>query len=124
MSCTSLDFVRSCIAHETSFIRFLAQYKVLYARSYSFLGQNVLFCMQRYNWSLYDMLYGTVMPNTIINSFFFNLVDESMRGSANFLLELLMIREGLIKLPSSMFSSDELKCIIFARASRPLRCVS
>jgi hypothetical protein len=52
------------------------------------------------------------MPNTIINSFFFNLVDESMRGSANFLPQLLMIRYDLIKLPSSMFSSDELKCII------------
>ena len=54
------------------------------------------------------MLYGTVRPNTIINSLFFNSVDESMRGSANFLLGLLMIRDGLIKLPSS----NELKCII------------
>ena len=56
------------------------------------------------------MLYGAV--NNIINSFFFNSVDESMRGSANFLLELLMIRDSLIKLPRGMFSSDELKCMI------------
>ena len=58
------------------------------------------------------MLYGTVRPNTIMNSFFFNSVDESMRGSANVLLELLMIRDSLIKLPSGMFSKYELKCII------------
>jgi hypothetical protein len=56
------------------------------------------------------MLYGSI--NTVINSFFFNSVDESMRGSANLLLELLMIRDGLVKLPSGMFSSAELKCII------------
>jgi hypothetical protein len=57
------------------------------------------------------MLYGTI--NTFINSFLFNSVDESMRGSAILLLELLMIRDGLVKSPSGMFSSAEhLKCII------------
>ena len=47
----SLNFVRSCIAHESSLIRFIAQYGVLYARSSSFLGQNVLFYMPRYNFT-------------------------------------------------------------------------
>jgi hypothetical protein len=42
----SLNFVLSYIAHESSLIRFIAQYGVLYARSSSFHGQNV-FCMQR-----------------------------------------------------------------------------
>jgi hypothetical protein len=41
----SLNFIRSCIAHESSLIRFIAQCGELYARSSSFLGQNVLFCL-------------------------------------------------------------------------------
>jgi hypothetical protein len=56
------------------------------------------------------MLYSTI--NNVINSFFVNSVDESMHGSVNLLLELLMIRDGLVKLPSRMFSNAELKCII------------
>lgn len=66
--------------------------------------------MHRYNCSLRDILYNTI--NTIINSFFFNSMDESMLGSANFLQESLMIRDGLTKLPSGIFSSAELKCKI------------
>jgi hypothetical protein len=56
------------------------------------------------------MLYGTM--STVVNSFFFNSVEESISRYANFLLEILMIRDGLFKLPSRMFSSAELKCII------------
>lgn len=106
----SINFVRSCIAHESPVIRFITQYGVLYARSSSFLGENMLFCMQRYNCSLSDLLYGSI--NAVISSFFFNSVDVSMRESANLLLESLMIRDGLMKLPTGMFSSDELQCII------------
>jgi hypothetical protein len=55
------------------------------------------------------MLYGT--NNTITNSFF-NSTEERMLGSATILLELLMIRDGLTKLTSGVFSSAELKRII------------
>jgi hypothetical protein len=44
-----------------------------------------------------------------------------MLYSANFSLELLMLRDGLVKLLSGMSSCAELKCIIiimFARAGR------
>ena len=71
--------------HMHCIIRFIAQYGVLHARSSSFLGQNVLFC------NYVTIHYVTI--NTVINSFFFKSIDESMRGSANFLLELLMIRD-------------------------------
>jgi hypothetical protein len=73
----SINFVQSCIARESSLIRFtcITQCGVMYARSFSFLGQNVLSCMHRYKCSLRDMLYGT--SNTIINFFFFNSVDET-----------------------------------------------
>jgi hypothetical protein len=57
--------------------------------------------MQRYNCSLRDVLYGTI--NTVRKSFFFNPVDESMRGSANLLQELLMIRDGLVNYRAECF---------------------
>ena len=106
----SLNFIRSCCLNESPLIRFIAQYGVLYARGFSFLGQNVLFCTQRYKCSLRELLYGSV--NEVINSFVFKSTDELMCSSANLLLELLMVRDGMFELPSDMFARDELQCMI------------
>jgi len=40
----SMSFVRSCLAHDSYLIRFVANYVVVHARSQSFLRQNALFC--------------------------------------------------------------------------------
>jgi hypothetical protein len=61
---------------------------------------------------VHDVLYGRPTFNNVINSFVFNSVNENIRGSPNCLLELLIIMDGLIKLPSGMFSSAELECLI------------
>ena len=55
--------------HMSHHIRFIAQNGVTHAHTLSFLGQNVLFCMRRYNCSLQDVLYGSV--DSIVKSFVF-----------------------------------------------------
>jgi hypothetical protein len=109
----SINFIRSCISHESSLVSYIAQYAVNHARTLSaFLGQNVLLCMRRYNCSLRDLLYGPV--NNIIKSFVFNSFDENARCSAGFLFELLMIRNNrlCIGLSDDSFLYDELQSII------------
>ena len=47
-----------------------------------------------------------------MNSFVFKSTDELMCSSANLLLELLMVRDGMFEFPSEMFARDELQCMI------------
>ena len=105
-----INFIRSCISHESSFVSYIAQYAVNHARSLSaFLGQNVLICMRRYNCLLRDLLNGPVNNN--IKSFVFNSFDENARCSADVLFELLMIRNTWLCIGLSVDSSsyDELQ---------------
>lgn len=108
----SINFIRSCVSHESSLVSHVAQYAVNHARSLSFIGQNVLFCMRRYNCSLRDLLNGPL--NNIINSFVFHSSDESMRRSASFLFELIMIRNNRLRIGhcDEIFSLNELQSII------------
>ena len=76
------------------------------------IGQNMLFLMRRYNCSRYDLLNASA--NNIIKSCVFNSFDENMYCSANFLYELIMIRNNRLCLGQyeALFSSNEVQCII------------
>jgi len=67
----SLNFVRSCIRHESAFVQFIA----LHARSRSLFGRNIVFCAERFNCSINDLIYGR-LP-IIINSYVRNSDDET-----------------------------------------------
>ena len=68
--------MRSCVFHESAALtRFIAVHGVMYARSHSLLGQNVLFCVRRYQCTINDVVYNT-SANTIINAYFVNSVGE------------------------------------------------
>jgi Reverse transcriptase (RNA-dependent DNA polymerase)/Endonuclease/Exonuclease/phosphatase family len=108
----SLNFVRSCVTHESALTRFIALHGVAYARGYSFLGQNVLFCARRYHCSIDDILYNN-STNSMINMFVGNSVDDNIRFSANFLIELIMLRDNMFKLSNGLtLSAEELDDII------------
>jgi len=106
----SLNFVRSCIRHESAFVQFIALHG-LHARSRSLLGRNVVFCAQRFNCSINDLIYGR-LP-TIINSYVRNSVDETTLDRVALLTELIMIRDSSLTL-SGLLSSDEQKDVIFS----------
>jgi len=86
----SINFIRSCLSNESSRDRHISQYAVFHSRPLSCLGQNVLFCMRRYNCSIRDLRESA---NNIIKSFTFRLFDENMHCTANFLFELIMIKK-------------------------------
>jgi len=108
----SFNFVQSCIRHESTFVQFIALHG-LHARSRSLFGRNVVFCAERFNCSINDLIYGR-----IINSYVRNSVDEITLHRVAFLMELIMIRDSSFTL-SGLLSSDELTTLFgtFARAS-------
>ena len=83
-----------CVLHDSPLIRSVAQYGVLCARGLSILGQNVLFCTQRYHRSIHDIIYSSLCG--IINSFAYNSVDYETHMAANLLTETLMIRDKVL----------------------------
>ena len=68
--------------------------------------------MHRYDCSLYDVLYGSI--NSLISSYVNRSVDESVLCRANFLIELIMLRDGSLSMSdcTQSMSTDELKDII------------
>jgi len=81
----SLNFVRSCILHESAFVQFIALHG-LHARIRSLFGCNVAYCAERFNCSISDLIYGH-LP-IIINSYVRNSVDETTLDRVAFLREL------------------------------------
>jgi len=88
----SMNFVHSCLSHDSYLIRFVADYAVVRARSQSFLGHNVLFCAHRYNFSV-NICNRLSSFDNLVKSFLLNSIDDNMRCFANLLYELIMIRE-------------------------------
>jgi len=46
--CTFIKILQKCVTHDSALIRFVAGHGVQYGRDDSCLGQNVLFCMRRF----------------------------------------------------------------------------
>jgi len=110
----SINFIRFCATHESSLVSFIAQYAVNHARMLSsFIGQNALLCMRRYNFSLHDLFNGPVSYS--LNSFALNSVSEEMRSSSSFLFELILLRDNFLCLngqSDELFAHEELQCLI------------
>ena len=77
-------------------IYFLLLYK--YGRSNSCICKNVVFCMQRYKCNVEMVLSGQM--NNIIESHFIHSTDCMHVALANLLFEILMVRGGVLSLPT------------------------
>jgi hypothetical protein len=86
----SINFARTCISHEVPLIRQTAIYAIMYARSDSPLGQNMLFCSQRYHSSLDSLLFS---PFNIVNNYVNSAVDENQLRVCSFLSEMIEVRD-------------------------------
>jgi len=104
----SLNFVQSCIRHESAFVQCIALYGLL-ARSRSLCGRNVVYCAERFNCSINDLIYGR-LP-IIINSYVRNSVDETTLDRVAFQRERIMIRDSSLTL-SGLISCDALNDVI------------
>jgi hypothetical protein len=87
----SLNFICSCFVHESNLIHFVVTNAICFSRNNSFVGHNILFCMERYKCSLHDILSGNV--NLIVNQYCNSLVDDDLLLTVSFLSELMAIRD-------------------------------
>jgi len=83
----SLNFVRSCIRHESAFVQFIALHGL---QNRSLFGRNVVYCVERLNCFIKRPI--------IINSYVRNSVDEITLNRVAFLRELIMIRDSSLTL--------------------------
>jgi len=115
----SVSFVRSYLAHDSYHIMFVANYALVHARSQSFLGHNVLFYAHRYNCYV-NMCNRLSSIDNLVKSIEHNSIDDNMRCFANFLYELIMIRERRLYFNNSVLLTGDVNYIIhyiFARLS-------
>ena len=90
----------------------MAAHGIMDARGFSFIGRNVSFCMGRYDVSLSDVFNGTFAE--YIYAHVQASYDTAALDRAEFLTELLKIRDGLLVLPSNNLSItvDEINHIV------------
>ena len=63
-------------------IRFVATSAICFLRNNTFLGYNILFCMERYKCSVHDIITGN--GNHIVNQYCKSLVDDDQLLHCNF----------------------------------------
>jgi hypothetical protein len=107
----SLNFIRSCLVHESHLIRFVVTRAKYFFRNNSFLGHNILFCMERYKCSLHDVIIGN--GNHVVKQYCNSLLDDDQLLTASFLSELIAIRDRRLNFSNGFFFSNcELSDII------------
>jgi hypothetical protein len=105
----SINCVRDCISHESGLIKHIASYEIYYARSDSPLGQNMLFCTDRYRSPVNSLLFSSF---NIVNSYVNSTVIDAQLRTSSFLSELIEIKDGKDKFSSSFILSYPELCDI------------
>jgi hypothetical protein len=94
-------------------VRYIATYGVLHGRCNSFIGNNVALCCKRYGLSYDSFLTGGVNTRTIIFKQYRNNISVAQSDTGHFLYELILLRDGMLKLTDdSLFSASDIKDII------------
>ncbi len=104
-----LKFAYKCVSHDSMLVRSVAYNGIIYGRGYSLLGRNVSLCLERYHISVSD-----VLRTSSVHSFVQGSVDPGTLASADFLIEVLKLRDGVLVLPPGelSFISDNFTDIV------------
>jgi hypothetical protein len=105
-----INFIRACITHESDLLRFVVSHGVFHFRCMSNLGLNVWFCCNRYRCSVADLLYRPM--GDPIKAAAHDLFNDDMRRRANFLFELLSLRDNRLDLNNFALSKSEIASML------------
>ena len=107
----SINFARSCVSHESKLISQIASYCIHFARCKSPMGSNILFCVDRYQINIDDILSG--FSNYIVYSHYNRTIADVQLRASSFLYELVSIRDSRQSFFGSVaFTKAELADII------------
>ena len=85
---------------------------ILFARTRSVIGSNVLFCSERYGFGINDLINGSVTNATFVN-YCMNSVSDFTVNTGLFLLEALALRNGSFSLSNNItLNKDDINDII------------
>ena len=91
----------------------IASYGVFYGRYDSFLGHNALFCVNKYNVKICDIVNGSTNVNYAVNTFFIGTVEDYQFQAVNFFHQLVLLRDkDLVFSNDACLSCEELELII------------
>ena len=92
----SINFARSCVSHESKLICQIASYCIHFARFKSPMGSNILFCADRYQTNIDDILSGS--SNYIVYSRYICSISDVQLRASSFLSELVSLRDSRLSL--------------------------
>lgn len=106
----SIRFAVSCITSQSNLVKTVSRHCIVYAKYGSTFGSNVLFCCQRYGWSIDSVLSNSIqLGDCGFKKFHYSGLTEAAVNSSFLLLELMLIREGYFTVSSlSHTEIDEL----------------
>ena len=103
-----VNFLQRCVSSDSSVVNFISfLHGLFYARSFSPIGCNILFCYKRYNVTLFDFIHIDVLhagSNIIVNDELISIVSM--------LSEILFIVNGSYMLPGFDLQESELRTYI------------
>ena len=88
----SINFARSCVSHESKLISQIASYCIHFARCKSPMGSNILFCADRYQTNIDNILNGST--NHVVYSHYNRSITDVQLRASSFLSEILSIRDS------------------------------
>ena len=89
----SLNFICKCLCNSSQLASAIANYGINYSRYISFLGHNAMFCTSKFNVNVCDIGSGVANVRWAVDRYVERKVEERQIQAADFLRELLFIRD-------------------------------
>ena len=109
MKFVDVQLILPVIVSYTCLVRQTTSYGIYHGRSESPLGQNMLFCIDRYRSPVNILLFSSF---NIVNSYFNSTVDAAQLRTSSFLSELVKIRDRMDEFSNNFILSYAELCDI------------
>ena len=86
-------FSQTCLFHNTTLMRSVAQYSLIEGRNSSLCGRNAIFCVRRYQCALGDTVFNilNISVDAVVDRYVSSGISGAQRRESEFLRELTSI---------------------------------
>ena len=107
-----VNFVIHCLNHDSTLIRNIVSYGILFNPCISCVGYNVSLCLSKFHFLLTD-LFNSNISSDLFKECYINNCDQTTVRSASLLKELIGLRDGMLSFSVHGFLSlIEINCLI------------
>ena len=110
LCCRVLNFISTCLLCDCPVVKFVSNYGVSFGRMFSTIGSNIAFCGHKFHCNIESVVYDRSLLLNFKNYVHSCCWPSDIAFKAAFLIELLMIRQGLLYVPA--FVLDNINSII------------